>query len=433
MRFIHIADVHLDSAYATRSERLRTRLQRASAESFSRCVDVAIRENIDAVLIAGDLLDRPQVSLATERLLLEGFRALADAGVHVIYATGNHDPGREIHSGTLPWPDNVTVASGPQPETVEIVDNEGSVRGHVAAIGHATSHETEDLSARLLPREDTPLPQVGLLHTLVGGAGKAGHHTPYAPSNLDALKRTGFHYWALGHVHRRQALATSPAIHYAGNIQGRGSREMGPKGGLLVDLSDPGVPCVEFMEFATVRWERLVVEGLASAHALEPLAAIVASEWAEARAGLNADEGTEFVVVVTLAGPSPLWHKLRGAGDVEALEEELCDRLGVVAVEVDATRAHPAVRLDQHRARRDILGASLALVQDMIDGSEALGLQESDLAGFAAGRDGSVSAYLARLLDGGAEELVARMVLPVEGGSVQGAARPVNGERKGDA
>ena len=57
MRFVHVADVHLDTSFSGRSETVRNRLREASREAFRRAVDLAVREDAHAFLVAGDLFD----------------------------------------------------------------------------------------------------------------------------------------------------------------------------------------------------------------------------------------------------------------------------------------------------------------------------------------------------------------------------------------
>ena len=434
MRFLHIADVHLDTPFASRSESVRDRLRQALRDAFSRCVDVAENEEVDAVLVAGDLFDGGRLSFETERFLLEEVGRLDRAGIQFVYATGNHDPGAAVPDGALEWPSNATVIGGGEPRTVEVRRRGGEVAGWVTAAGHATAHETDDLSRRMRPRADTPLPQVGLLHTLAsagasggtsggaggeGGQGRAGGgrvHRPYAPSRVADLQAGGFHYWALGHVHVRQELSAEPPVWYSGNIQGRNPAETGPKGGLLVDLSDPEHPLVEFREMAAVRWERLTVSGLEGASTLEQLVAATARRWEAAR---EADPGAdvEWMVAVELEGPSPLWAKLRDRAEMEMLEDEIARRIGFLGVEARAERLHPPVRLADHAERRDVLGTILQLASAVADGEEDLGISEEELAGYDWERDGKLGSYLAELMKGGAEEVAARMLNPEGGGA----------------
>ena len=94
MRFIHAADVHLDSPCSSRSETVRQKLRDASRLAFRRLVDLALAERVDVVLIAGDLFDDERLSFQTERFLLEQLHRLDSEEIPVVYATGNHDPGR---------------------------------------------------------------------------------------------------------------------------------------------------------------------------------------------------------------------------------------------------------------------------------------------------------------------------------------------------
>ena len=236
MRLLHIADVHLDTPFTSRSEAMRQRLRRATLEALDRCVTTALAEEGDALLIAGDLFDGAYLSFETERFLLAQMGRLAEEDIQVVYATGNHDPGEGTRAGHLDWPGTVTAIRDGSPVVVPIAGSAGDTVGYVTGAGHATAREPGDLSAALRPVPDTGLPQAALLHTQVSSAGAGGVHHAYAPSSLPNLRAAGFHYWALGHVHLRQELSGDPPVLYSGSLQGRGPGETGPKGGLLVDL-----------------------------------------------------------------------------------------------------------------------------------------------------------------------------------------------------
>lgn len=410
MRFIHIADVHLDTAFAGRSEDVRSRLREAAREAFARCVDTAVSESVHAVLIAGDLFDGPRLSFGGEGLLLRQLGVLKRAGIQVVFATGNHDPGSGQSVRDLAWPDNVTVIADGEPVTATIVNREGVPVGYVTGAGHATARETADLARGLHPPTATRLPRVALLHTQVTSAGGSELHQAYAPSSLEVLRGAGFNYWALGHVHQRQALSTDPPVHYPGNLQGRNPRETGAKGGLLVDLHDPEHPEVEFREFTRVRWEKLALAGLDGARTMDALVELVVDSWDRARSADPGSDVTEWVVTVDLSGPSPVWRKLREREELDALAQECADCIGAMSVRIRAGGTHAVVRLADHVGRQDALGASLRLRDRVAAGDDGLGLTEADLAGFDRERHGSIEAYLRRLLDGGDAEIMARML-----------------------
>ena len=73
---------------------------------------------------------------------------------------------------------------------------------------------------------------IGLLHTSLDGRGGTSHLS-YAPCDVETLKKFGYDYWALGHIHQQQIVADNPWIVFPGNIQGRHVREAGPKGVML--------------------------------------------------------------------------------------------------------------------------------------------------------------------------------------------------------
>jgi DNA repair exonuclease SbcCD nuclease subunit len=411
MRFVHVADVHLDTSFAGRSSSVRRRLREASREAFRRAVDLAIREDVHAFLVAGDLFDGERLSFQTERFLLEQVHRLGDNGITMVYATGNHDPGA---AGTGPrsleWPPNVCVAGDDTPRRIAIQSREGVPVGFVVAVGHATDRETADLS-RLLPRPGGTLPEVALLHTQVHSSLGAGEHHAYAPSDLTYLIRSGYDYWALGHVHVRQMLAQDPPVAYPGSLQGRTHADQGPRGALLVDLSNRDDPVVSFRPLAPVRWETITVGELEASDSLDRLERRVEAAWRAAPLGEAGRSDVEWMVRVVLEGPCPLWKELRAEEDLDVLAGELREMLGVLDVVVQADRIHPVIPVEEHRARTDVLGEALRLLDKVRRGEVGLtGLEPDALAGLGSDGGESLDAYVRRILEGADAELAARML-----------------------
>jgi exonuclease SbcD len=411
MRFVHIADVHLDTSFAGRSDEVRRRLREASREAFRRAVDLAIREDVHALLIAGDLFDGERLSFRTERFLLEEAARLGDHGITIVYATGNHDPGLAT-SGPRPltWPANVHVATDPTPRRHLVFDAHGTLVGSVTAAGHASTGESRDLS-RAFPRPVGDLPEVGLLHTQVHASLGAENHHAYAPSELSFLLRAGYDYWALGHVHVRQALADDPPICYAGSLQGRTHAEQGARGALLVDLSDRGAPLVSFRELAPVRWETIAVDRLEGLCTLDALERQIQLAWDMARASDPGASGTEWMLRVQLSGPCALWAELRSTENVELLCRELAELTGALEVTVLADAVHPVLSLEEHRGRVDVLGEALRLAAALRRGDARVpGLGAEDLAGVTSDDPTAVERYVRDLLSGIEGEIAARML-----------------------
>ncbi len=411
MRVLHLADVHLDTRFARRSSRVRSVLQDASRTAFSRAVALAIEEGVDAVLIAGDLFDDDQLSFETERFLLQQMERLDDAGIQVVYATGNHDPGRAgLRAHSLEWPDNVELLRTPTPRRIPIRDDTGELVGWVTGAGHESASEARDLSADF-PAPEGERPEVALLHTQVVGSTGGARHDRYAPSRRSRLCEAGFHYWALGHVHVRQAVSEDPPIHYPGSLQGKTPRETGSRGCLVVDLSDPRSPGVEFHPLAPVRWESVSVRELSEATTLRSLEGCITTAWTEARAGDPGDADTDWIVRFELQGPCALYQELRRPTEVETLEEEIAARLDLLDVEIRTDLVHAPVAVDDHRDRQDVLGEVLALARRAREDPELRAkLRPESLAGSTAGEVEDEDDYLRKLLAGIDAELVVRLL-----------------------
>ena len=416
MRFIHIADAHLDTLFAGRSEALRQRLRDASRTAFRRAVAAAIAHEVHAFLIAGDLFDGERLSFETERFLLAELERLGAAGIDVVYVTGNHDPGgSRSRAGRLAWPSNVHVMGEAEPRSVLVRDAAGEPVGHVTGAGHESAAVTDDLSLAY-PAPAGTLPHVALLHTQVVSARGSGEHERYAPSELARLVRSGHDYWAIGHVHQRQLLSEHPQVHYPGNLQGRNPRESGAKGGLLVDLTEAKAPIVTFLDFAPIRWETIVVGGIETCDQLRLLVRVIQAAWERERSGDQGEPGVEWLVRVELEGPSLLRDELLQKEDRETLEDELAMVLGALQVEVRPERVRPLQSVEEHLERQDVLGESLRLAQalrsDLADVAAALEIEEGELAGFDAAEHGSLNEYLQSLLDDAGGEIVQRLLLP---------------------
>jgi DNA repair exonuclease SbcCD nuclease subunit len=411
MRFVHLADVHLDTSFAGRSATVRRRLREASREAFRRTADLAIREDANALLIAGDLFDGDRLSFQTERFLLEQMRRLEQHGVTVVYATGNHDPGSPL-SGPRPldWPPNVHVAWDATPKRILIHDQEGEPVGYISSAGHASDQEKRDLS-RLLPAPKGDLPEVALLHTQVHSSLGAEDHHSYAPSELTYLIRSGFDYWALGHVHVRQELSLDPPVVYAGSLVGRTHTDTGARGALLVDLTDREAPEISFRALTAIRWETITVDHLEGADSLDKLEQRVGAAWRSFCDGQAAASDVEWMVRVLLVGPCPLWKELRDDENRDVLARELAEVLGALDVVVMAGRVHPVIATHEHRIRTDVLGETLRLSEAIRRGEARLtALDAGALAGATSEDTAVVDAYVRDLLQDADGELAARLL-----------------------
>ena len=252
-RFIHTADIHLDSplrGLAGQEGSAAERIRAAPREAFDTLVGQAIREKVDFVVIAGDLYDGNWRDYRTGLFFVRQMGRLAAEGIPVFLLYGNHDAESQI-TRRLVLPANVQTFSSRLPETFAL--EELGVRLH------GQSFPRRDVTDNLVPGYPQPVHgmfNIGVLHTALGGM---GDHADYAPCALNDLVNKGYDYWALGHVHQGRVLNERPHVVFPGNLQGRHIRETGPKSAYLVTVDDGEVAELSPVHADVVRWAHLPV------------------------------------------------------------------------------------------------------------------------------------------------------------------------------
>lgn len=256
-RFIHAADVHLDSPLRG-LERYEgapvDAIRAASRRSLENLVQLALDREVDFVLIAGDLYDGDWKDHNTGLFFVRQMSRLRAAGIPVIAIAGNHDAASRM-SKKLTWPENVEWLPHKRPGTAR--------HPKLEALGvsvHGQSFATAEVNEKLVleyPPAVSHRYNIGLLHTSLEGSSE---HERYAPCTLSDLRAKGYDYWALGHIHQRQVVCESPWVIYSGNTQGRHIRETGAKGCYVVTVDEQGASHLAFETLDVIRWEHCEVD-----------------------------------------------------------------------------------------------------------------------------------------------------------------------------
>ncbi|WP_439359940.1 metallophosphoesterase family protein [Bradyrhizobium sp. DASA03007] len=252
-RFIHTGDIHLDSPLkglsgqqGAAAERIRT----ATRVALDNLVGQAIEEQVDFMIIAGDLYDGDWRDYQTGLFFVKQMGRLAQAGIQVFLLYGNHDAESQI-TRRLTMPANVSVFSARKPETFRLQ--------HLGVALHGQSFRQRDMTDNLVTAYPAPIAgcfNIGVLHTGLGGM---QGHANYAPCAIEDLINKGYEYWALAHVHQAAVLNERPHVVFCGNLQGRHIREAGPKGASLVAVEDGQVEAISPLHVDCVRWIHLPV------------------------------------------------------------------------------------------------------------------------------------------------------------------------------
>lgn len=253
-KFIHAADVHLDSPLRglNRYESAPVdSIRNACRRAFENLVDLAIEEKVAFVLLAGDLYDGDWKDYSTGIFLSQQIGRLGQHNISVFSVAGNHDAASRI-TKALNRPANMTILSSRKVETITLDDLAVAIHGLSFGTQHVDENLTTGFSAAV-----KGMFNIGLMHTSLDG--REGHAV-YAPCSLNDLRSKYYQYWALGHIHRQEFVSEDPWIVFPGCIQGRHIRETGAKGCVLVTVEDGAVRSVDKCPLDVLRWAECRVD-----------------------------------------------------------------------------------------------------------------------------------------------------------------------------
>lgn len=371
-RFLHAADTHIDSPL----EGLEAydgapvaALRGATRAAFENLVRLALDEEVDFLLLAGDVYDGDWKDFSTGLFFTRQMARLKAAGIPVYLIAGNHDAA-SVLTRRLTLPDNVHVFSTRTAESKTLEGLPVAIHGRGFPHRAVPENLVLDYPERLPGRFN-----IGLLHTSLTGA---PGHDPYAPCSLADLAAKGYQYWALGHVHQPQVLAREPWVVYPGNPQGRHIRETGARGCRLVTVGDDlEVVEAEFRALDVVRWVRLEVE-VSAANGLADVYTRISAALAQATA---AAEGRLLAARIVLVGATPLHNTLKR--DLPGLRAEcinqaqsMPDGIWIETVEVRTT---PRQNLAELAARDDLTRIVLETLDQAAAGELAVPDEVRDL------------------------------------------------------
>jgi DNA repair exonuclease SbcCD nuclease subunit len=385
-RFIHAADLHLDTPFqgvARVSEEVAALLRDASLDAFDRLVQAALDNEVVFILFVGDLYDGEQRGVRAQLRFLRGLETLAKNGIKAFIVHGNHDP-LGGWSAIREWPPGVTIFGAEEVVGVP-VELGGSRVATVFGLSFGRREVTDNLSLRF-PRGAGRDPgeglRIGLLHCSVGDQPE---HSAYAPCSLPDLSAASIDYWALGHIHRAAVIKNGhPWVVYPGNTQGRSAKpaEMGAKGAMLVEVEGVDVRSVEFLPTDSVRFSTLEVD-------LSQLGGgcdLSGFRGELVRRALELHEEAPHLALLLrteLRGRGPLHADLALPGTRDDVLRDLRDTLGALSPPVWfedlRDRTAPEIDLDVVRARDDFTSGLLARAEALCGDAQGLAQLRSAL------------------------------------------------------
>lgn len=296
MRLLHTSDWHLGRSFH------RVNLLSAQEEFLDHLVRTVRHENVDAVLVAGDVYDRAVPPLPAVELFDDALHRLAGLGVPTVMISGNHDSARRlgvgarlmeaagVHLRTAPDTcatpvaladehGEVAVYGLPYLEPALVQQDLAAVRAdHTAVLSAAMERVRADLATRPAGTRS-----VVLAHAFVAGGASCASERDITAGGVAAVPPEvfdGVDYVALGHLHGGQTL--TPRVRYSGSPLAYSFSETAHRKGMwLVDLGAAGEVTAERIDCPVPR--RLArVRGTLEELLADP--ALTASEdaWVEA-------------------------------------------------------------------------------------------------------------------------------------------------------
>ena len=338
------------------------------ASMWARLVDCALEEEVDLVLLSGDIVDQDNCFFEAIAPLEKGLEKLHSHGIETCATAGNHDAAvfprlaRLVETGSF----HLLGRNGTW-ESVDCTrDGEPLVRVHGWSFP-SRHHETSPLMHHdLEPHPDVPT--VGLLHAdLEVPASK------YAPVTLRELQAEKVAIWVLGHQHkpRHEAQAGRPQVLYPGSPQAMDPGESGPHGPWILQLDGKDSVTAKQLPLSTVRYDTCTVDADDCAGADELVNELVLAA-RDFEADLQTLHAPPRLVLLRfiIEGRSALSQQLRSLPELDRdssglYSRPLCGRDTHVYAEKLLDRTEPAFDLKQLAEKKDPVGIVAGLLLDL--------------------------------------------------------------------
>ena len=268
MKFIHTSDLHIGKTLN------KMELEQDIEHILRQLADFAVSEQVDAVLVCGDIYDTAAPSGSSSRLFSDFLANLCSSGISVLVIGGNHDQreklqfGKEIFARADVYISG-TYKKGQKP--IVLKDKYGDVNFYMLPyvteneLKHAFPDKSpknlQDGIACILEEYDVDYGKrnVILFHQFVSSASSETIRSGSEIVSVGGLKMVSgelfeqFDYAALGHIHTPQKIEAEH-IRYSGSpLQFSVNEAEGDKSFTLVELKEKGNIIIEQIPFCPLR------------------------------------------------------------------------------------------------------------------------------------------------------------------------------------
>ena len=260
-RVLFIGDIHLGRRPGHLPEALQTckwsPIDLGPVAAWLAAVNHAIHEQVDAVVLAGDVVDCIEDRFEAAQQLERGLTALAEAAIPCFSVIGNHDVEALPRTADLIEGFDL-LGRGGSWQRRRVATRDGS---YFDLIGWSFTRSIEsnnplaELRSELLEPDEHPC--VGVLHCDMGA--RKSKYAPVPRAAFDSGVAAKVDAWFLGHIHKPSDLCVSRPVGYLGALTGLDPGEPGVHGPWLATLHGRAAVEVEQVPLAPLRWERITI------------------------------------------------------------------------------------------------------------------------------------------------------------------------------
>lgn len=246
MKFVHIADMHLDSPFVNLSDKEGLGdLRRLEQRKVLKKVIEYIKENdINYLFISGDLYEHKYIKRSTIEYINNLFKEIPDTKIFI--SPGNHDPYiKNSYYNKFNWNENVKIFSS-KIEKVELEDVD--IYGFGFDDFYCKECGVEDFYV-----DNKNKLNIFIVHATLDGGNIQDNE--YNPISKKILKEKQFDYVALGHIHKLDYNSeVNQRIVYPGSAVSLGFDELGKHGMIVGDLTKEGID-LEFVSLDSAEFK----------------------------------------------------------------------------------------------------------------------------------------------------------------------------------
>lgn len=359
-RLLLTGDLHIGRSSSRVPDGVPADLLR-SASAWERIVQLAITEQVDAVVLSGDIADSQNKFWEAIGPLEAGVRQLTEHGIQSIAVAGNHD--YEV-LGKLANELKGQFALLGKNETWERITlkNDSGPALHIDGWSFKSRHVERSPLDDYEHVSDPGIPTLGLVH---GDLNAPDSH--YAPLDQRQLQSAGPAAWLLGHVHKPQLTDGNNWILYPGSPQALDFGETGNHGPWIADVRDGRIETPSQFPLSTVWYEPLDVDvtGVLVGDDLRGEIKDALTARAEHIVGRAGTALEQIVMRLRIVGNSPLAGSV--SESLQEIENDLRMTFGTVTVTVDRARSEllPEIDLHEHAGQSSILGTVSTLLLEL--------------------------------------------------------------------